>query len=30
MKYMLNYIDDALGEHIDAHFVQAGDMYNYL
>ena len=30
MKYMLNYIDDALGEHIDAHFVQAGDMYTYL
>lgn len=30
MKYILNYIDDALGEHIDTHFVQAGDMYTYL
>ena len=30
MKYMLNYIDEAIGEHIDAHFVQAGDMYFYL
>ncbi len=30
MKYILNYIDEALGEHIDTHFVQAGDMYTYL
>lgn len=30
MKYILNYIDDALGTHIDTHYVQAGDMYTYL
>ena len=30
MKYILNYIDDAIGTHIDTHFVQAGDMYTYL
>ena len=30
MKYILNYIDDALGTHIDTHFIQAGDMYTYL
>ena len=30
MKYMLNYLDEAIGAHIDAHFVQAGDMYTYL
>lgn len=30
MKYILNYIDDALGKHIDTHFVQAGDMYTYM
>ena len=30
MKYILNWIDDALGEHIKTDFVQAGDMYTYL
>jgi len=30
MKYMEEWIDDALKEHIDTHFVQAGDMYTYL
>lgn len=30
MKYIVNYIDDALKEHIDTHFVQAGDMYTYM
>ncbi|MBO4359237.1 MAG: Nif3-like dinuclear metal center hexameric protein [Erysipelotrichaceae bacterium] len=30
MKYMLEYLDDAIGGHIDAHFVQAGDMYTYM
>ena len=30
MKYMLKWIDDALSEHIDTHYVQAGDMYTYM
>ena len=30
MKYMLEYLDDAIGGHIDAHFLQAGDMYTYM
>jgi len=30
MKYIVNYIDDALKEHIDTHFIQAGDMYTYM
>ncbi|MBR5754708.1 MAG: Nif3-like dinuclear metal center hexameric protein [Erysipelotrichaceae bacterium] len=30
MKYMLEYLDDAIGGHIDAYFVQAGDMYTYM
>lgn len=30
MKYMLNWIDDALNEHINCTFIQAGDMYEYI
>ena len=30
MKYMLTWLDDAIGKHIDSHFVQAGDMYTYM
>ncbi|MBQ6126835.1 MAG: Nif3-like dinuclear metal center hexameric protein [Erysipelotrichaceae bacterium] len=30
MKYILHWIDDALKEHIDTHYVQAGDMYTYM
>lgn len=30
MKYMITWLDDALGKHIDSHFVQAGDMYTYM
>ncbi len=30
MKYMLNYLDAALGEHIPAQFIQSGDMYNFI
>ncbi|MBQ1788474.1 MAG: hypothetical protein II004_06045, partial [Erysipelotrichaceae bacterium] len=30
MKYILYWIDDALKEHIDTHYVQAGDMYSYM
>ena len=30
MKYMVNWINNALSEHIDCHFVQAGDMYSFL
>ena len=30
MKYIVSYIDDALKQHIDCHFVQAGDMYTYM
>ena len=30
MKYMEKWIDYALKEHIDTHFVQAGDMYTFL
>ena len=30
MEYMLEYLDDALGDHIDAYFVPVSDMYNYL
>ena len=30
MEYMLNYLDEAIGQHIDAHYVQAGDMYEFL
>lgn len=30
MKYILEWIDDALQEHIDTTYVQAGDMYTFL
>lgn len=30
MAYMMQWLDDALSEKIPAHFVQAGDMYEYL
>lgn len=30
MKYMINWLDDAIKTHIDAHYVQAGDMYTYM
>ena len=30
MEYLLTYIDDAIGQHIDTHFIQAGDMYTYI
>ncbi|MCR4855553.1 MAG: Nif3-like dinuclear metal center hexameric protein [Erysipelotrichaceae bacterium] len=30
MKYMEEWIDEALGTHIDSAFVQAGDMYSYM
>ena len=30
MKYMTNWIDDAIGQHINTTFVQAGDMYTYM
>ena len=30
MKYILHWIDDALKEHIETHYVQAGDMYTYM
>ena len=30
MKYMVNWIDEALKQHIETTFVQAGDMYTYL
>ena len=30
MEYMLEYLDDAIGEHIDAHYVQATDMYQFI
>ncbi|MBQ7890910.1 MAG: Nif3-like dinuclear metal center hexameric protein [Erysipelotrichaceae bacterium] len=30
MEYMLTYLDEALGEHIPAKFVQATDMYQFI
>ena len=30
MKYILEWIDDALKEHIDCHYIQAGDMYTFM
>lgn len=30
MKYILDWIDDALKQHIDTHYVQAGDMYTFM
>ncbi|MBQ6334272.1 MAG: Nif3-like dinuclear metal center hexameric protein [Erysipelotrichaceae bacterium] len=30
MKYMEEWIDEALKQHIDATFVQAGDMYSFM
>ncbi len=30
MRYMIEYLDKAIGAHIDSHFVQAGDMYTYM
>lgn len=30
MKYMVNYIEEALGEKIDCHYVPSGDMYNFI
>ena len=30
MKYMEEWIDDALKQHIDTTFVQAGDMYSFM
>ena len=30
MKYILHWIDDALKEHIETQYVQAGDMYTYM
>ena len=30
MKYITKWIDDALKQHIDTTFVQAGDMYTYM
>lgn len=30
MKYMITWLDNAIGKHIDSHFVQAGDMYTYM
>lgn len=30
MKYMLKYLDRALGEHIPAAFIQSGDSYHYI
>jgi len=30
MEYMLNYIDDALGCHIETTFIPVADMYEYL
>lgn len=30
MKYMLEYIDEAIGEKIDCHFVQCTDMYEFI
>lgn len=30
MKYILEWIDDALKKHIDTHYIQAGDMYTFM
>lgn len=30
MKYMLEYLDDAIEEHIEAHFVPSTDMYQFI
>lgn len=30
MAYMLEYIDEAIGEKIDCHYVQATDMYQFI
>ncbi|MHC5375126.1 Nif3-like dinuclear metal center hexameric protein [Enterococcus sp. LJL120] len=30
MEYMLEYLDEALGEKVPAHFIQSGDMYTYI
>lgn len=30
MKYMITWLDDAIKEHINAHYIQAGDMYTFI
>ena len=30
MEYLLTYLDEAIGEHVEAHFVQSGDNYKYI
>lgn len=30
MRYVLEWLDDALEKHINAYYVQAGDMYSYI
>ena len=30
MEYMLEYLDEAIGEHIPAWFKQSGDNYEYM
>lgn len=30
MEYMIQYLTDAIGEEIPSHYVQSGDMYQYL
>ena len=30
MEYMLEWLDEAIGEKIEAHYVQATDMYEFI
>lgn len=30
MEYMVNWLDEAIGEHIEATYVKSGDMFRYL